>query len=81
MIPDPVPDALSTLTAAQVQAYDDAWAHCIATLPDGFSFDDMQSCLADTLAVPADDATLQTFLQWAVDQTLVPARPVATPTP
>jgi hypothetical protein len=34
----------------------------------------MQTCLADQLDVPVDDGTLATFLQWAVDQGLVPAR-------
>ena len=34
----------------------------------------MQSCLADQLAVPLDDPDLATFLQWAIDQGLVPGR-------
>ena len=34
----------------------------------------MQTCLADQLDVPVDDGSLATFLQWAVDQGLVPAR-------
>ncbi len=74
VIPDPVPDALADLTPAQIQAIDDGWLECVGTLPDDWTFDQMQTCLADQLDVPVDDGTLATFLQWAVDQGLVPAR-------
>ncbi len=74
VIPDPVPDALADLTPAQIQAIDDGWLECVGSLPDDWTFDQMQSCLADQLDVPVDDAGLATFLQWAVDEGLVPAR-------
>jgi Transglycosylase SLT domain len=74
VIPDPVPDALAGLTPEQIQAIDDGWLACVGTLPDSWTFDQMQACLADQLAVPLDDPDLATFLQWAVDQGLVPAR-------
>jgi membrane-bound lytic murein transglycosylase B len=74
VIPDPVPTALADLTAAEIQAIDDGWLECVGTLPDDWTFDQMRACLADQLGVPVDDADLATFLQWAVDQGLVPAR-------
>lgn len=74
VIPDPVPEALADLTPAQIQAIDDGWLACVGTLPDDWTFDQMQTCLADQLDVPVDDAALATFLQWAVDEGLVPAR-------
>jgi hypothetical protein len=81
IIPDPVPDALAGLTPDQIQALDDGWLACVGTLPVDWTLDQMQTCLADELAVPADDPTLQTFLQWVLDQGLVPGReqPSATP--
>ena len=74
VIPDPVPDALAGLTPEQIQAIDDGWLACVGTLPHDWTFDQMQSCLADQLAVPLDDPDLATFLQWAIDQGLVPGR-------
>ena len=69
-----MPTALADLTAAEIQAIDDGWLECVGTLPDDWTFDQMRACLADQLGVPVDDADLATFLQWAVDQGLVPAR-------
>ncbi len=69
-----MPDALAGLTPAQIQAIDDGWLACVGTLPADWTFDQMQACLADQLVVPLDDPDLATFLQWAVDQGLVPAR-------
>jgi hypothetical protein len=74
VIPDPVPDALADLSPDQIQAIDDGWAACVVSLPDAWTFDQMHECLADQLAVPLDDPDLAIFLQWAVDEGLVPAR-------
>ena len=74
-----MPDALADLTPAQIQAIDDGWLECVGSLPDDWTFDQMQACLADQLVVPLDDAALATFLQWAVDQGLVPAREESAP--
>jgi len=81
VIPDPVPDALAGLSAAEIQAIDDGWLACVGTLPDNWTFDQMQTCLADQLDVPVDDPDLTTFLQWALDQGLVPAREESPVTP
>jgi hypothetical protein len=72
VIPTPVPEALVSLTAAEVQAIDKGWAACVQTLPTGWGYSDMQSCLADQLGVQTDDLDLKTFLDWAVAQSLVP---------
>ena len=76
-----MPDALAALTPAQIQALDDGWLACVGTLPVDWTLDQMQACLADELVVPVDDPTLQTFLQWVLDQGLVPGRETATPAP
>ncbi len=81
IIPDPVPDALAGLTPAQIQALDDGWLACVGTLPVDWTLDQMQACLAGELVVPVDDPTLQTFLQWVLDQGLVPGREQPTPAP
>jgi hypothetical protein len=81
VIPDPVPDALAGLSDAQIQAIDDGWLVCVGSLPEAWTFEQMRDCLADQLAVPSDDPDLATFLQWALDQGLVPAREESSATP
>ncbi len=76
-----MPDALAGLTPAQIQALDDGWLACVGTLPVDWTLDQMQACLAGELVVPVDDPTLQTFLQWVLDQGLVPGREQPTPAP
>jgi hypothetical protein len=73
VIPDPVPAALAALTTDEIKAIDTAWPVCLAGLPDGWTAADMQGCLVEQLAVPADDPGLTAFLEWAVQTGLVPA--------
>ena len=81
MIPDPVPTALAALTPAEIQAIDTAWPVCGDLLAEGWTYVDMQTCLADQLVLPVDDPHLLAFLDWAVDAALVPARNQPTPSP
>jgi hypothetical protein len=81
VIPDPLPDALAALTPEEIKAIDEAWPVCLAALADGWTYADMQGCLADQLVVPVDDPDLTTFLAWAVDTGLVPALEQPTGTP
>jgi hypothetical protein len=82
VIPDPVPTELASLTPDQIQAIDDGWATCIATLPtDAWTASDMQACLAVELDVPLDDPGLLIFLQWVTANGLVPLAEDAPGTP
>jgi hypothetical protein len=72
VLTDPLPPELADLTPDQVDAYNSAWATCDDDLVPDWSADPdaveaLTGCLAEQLDVPADDATLLTFVDWLAD--------------
>jgi hypothetical protein len=82
VIPDPVQTELASLTPDQIQAIDEGWVACTQTLlPKTWTEADLQDCLATQLGVPPEDPDLLLFLQWAVNEGLIPESETSTTAP